>query len=306
MKRNPSPLLFFIVAGVVSSLFLFSMFGSAFTAVSSTTILLYDAALGNLPSDQSMSYLSYSESFGTSSVTQTYSNGATVLDSTAVTGDYAIYHTDATTLDAIEGFKLTLTVRIEEESHLNSNRTGFSIVLLDQNNKGVELGFETDAIYAREGNGANLFERAEEIAFDTTAETTYELEIINDVYTLTAPGMSTLSGATRDYTDNSPPFGLPDPYEIDNFIAVGDDTTSAEAKIHLKYVAISTDTAVDPTATPTDMVDPTATNTPIPEATATNTPEPDATPTNTPQPTETPVPGTEEEINSYLPMVTKP
>ena len=136
---------------------------------------------------------------------------------------------------------------------------------------------------------------AESISFDTTSETTYKLEIINNGYTLTAPGMSTLSGNVRDYSDNpDPPFSLPDPYEQPNFIFLGDNTTRGEAIIHLKYVALLTETAVA-TNTPT----PTNTATPINTATATAT----ATPTSTPNPDAT---NTPEPIDSYLPLITKP
>ncbi|MEM7332768.1 MAG: hypothetical protein AAF490_11820 [Chloroflexota bacterium] len=266
-----------------------SLIRPASTAVNTNTTVLYDATQGGLPASQNMSYASYGEGFVPTSSTQTFTNGATVLDSTAKRGDYAGYGVDpaeAGTYDAADGFGMAFTVRIEEEAYTDTERSGFSIILLDKNAIGIEIGFHEDTVYAREGNGTDLFDVAESVTFDTTTETTYYLEIIDDSYTLTATGMPTLTGSTRDYSDNpDPPFNIPDPYEQPNFVFLGDNTTRAEAIIHLKYVAILTDT-VAPT--------PTATHTAT--ATATSTPDPDD-------------PGAEatpEAIESYLPLITKP
>ena len=291
MKNIGEKLWVFVFLIMAAAGFL-SMFRPALTAVNANTTVLYDASLGGLPDSQGMSYATYGENFTASSSTQAYVNGATVLTTTAAMGDYAGYgidSADAIMLDATNGFKMTFTVRIEEETHANNNRSGFSVILLDQNAKGIELGFYEDTIYAREGNGSSLFQHAEDITFATTSETTYELEIVGTTYTLTAPGMPTLTGSVRDYSDNVTPLPIiPDPYEEPNFIFLGDDTTSGQAIIHLKYVALTTDTAVPSTNTPT--------------ATATNT----AVPTNTPTPTATAInsPNLDEKV--HLPLVINP
>lgn len=307
-----------LVAGLIGFL---SLFRPALTAVSANTTVQYDASLGGLPASQQMSYATYGEGFTASSTTQIYQNNATVLDSTAEMSDYAGYGIDpdaepshVVVKDSAEGFKLIFTVRIEDELHANNNRTGFSVILLDKNAVGIELGFTEDTVYAREGNGTDLFRHAEDISFNTTNETTYELEIIDDTYTLTATGMPTLTGDVRDYSDNTTPHPIiPDPYEQPNFIFLGDNTTSGQAKIHLKYVAEVTDTAVSPTVTPTNTAVVLPTNTPTVTATATATstavipPTATATGTAVSGPTETPDPisGT-PEVNEFLPLIQKP
>lgn len=284
-----------------------SSFQPALTAVNATTTVYYDANQGGTPDTQEMEY--ETAGFPFSQATQTFSGGATILDTTANINDYAGYGitpTKVVTLDAVDGFKMHFTMQIESESHTKNNRSGFDVILLDKNAVGIELSFWEDSIFALEGGTTNLFARAEEISFDTTSGLIpYELEIVGNTYTLSAPGMSTpLTGNTRDYSAFEPPFaGLPDPYEQPNFVFLGDNTTSGMARIRLTYVALTTDTAVTPpTNTPT--ASPTATATTLP----TNTPT--STPTSTPQPTNTPDPSgsvptaTPHTLN--LPFLNKP
>lgn len=265
----------FALVGLGLGFFLFStLLQPAYTAVLATTVL-YDAASGGTPDTQAMEYATYGENYTASSAVQTYETGATTLDTTADMGDYAGYGVlpeNAITLDATQGFEMTFTVQVTAEAHDNEDRSGFNVILLDQNAKGIEVGFYTDTIYARHGNGANLFDHAEEISFDTTNQTTYTLEIVDSTYALTAAGMPTLTGTVRDYSDNvvdPPPFPFPtppDPYEQPNFIFLGDNTTSGQAEIRLWEVTLTTETAVEPTATPSPTQTPNSGSDPTPAA----------------------------------------
>ena len=290
-------LFIFLFIGIFGFL---SVFRPALTAVNATTTVFYDATIGGTPDTQGMEF---KESNGLSFVSdaeQKFVSGATILTTTTTIGDYAGYGVEAVnmpTLDAAQGFKMTFTVQVDEELHLNNNRAGFSVILLDQNAKGIELGFWEDTIFAQEGNGPNLFTHAEDVSYNTTNEITYDLEILNSTYTLKASGVSILTGSVRDYSDNEPLLPiLPDPYEAPNFVFLGDNTTSGKTVVRLKYVAVTTDTAV---ATNT----PTPTNTAITTATATADPDQTSTPTTTPDPS---TGGTPEPIDSYLPLITKP
>lgn len=270
-KKSKFIMVTLVAVGVMGFL---SLFRVAFTAVDSTTVW-YDAALGNTPDQQNMEY---EESDGyslDSDAEQFYFNGATTLSTTTTLGDYAGYGIlpeNSPTLVAADGFKMTFTVQVIDENHNRAERSGFSVILLDNSAKGIEIGFHENTIYAREGNGANLFGYAEDVAFNTTTKTVYELVILNTTYTLYANGAQILTGSVRDYSDFEPPFSfLPDPYEEPNFLFLGDNTTSASAVIRLWGVSTTEGSVMVGTATPTAAATGTATSTSIGTATTTAT-----------------------------------
>lgn len=106
--------------------------------------------------------------------------------------------------------------------------------------------------------------------YNTTSLANYQITISADTYTLSANGTSILTGPLRDYSSFE---GFPDPYQTPNFLFIGDNTTSAQARIRLGYVSVtgteSTPSAptsssipiISPTASPT-LIPPTATSTP--------------------------------------------
>ncbi|MCP4356735.1 MAG: hypothetical protein GY796_01800 [Chloroflexi bacterium] len=216
------------------------------------TLVLYDAALGGTPDTQNMEYAAVNGLLPIipPKATQVYSPALqlTVLDTTRQRADFAGYGVTPTlspVLSPALGFKLDFSLRIAAESHNNNDRAGMSVTFLGEDAKGIELGFWKNEIWAQEGGTSNLFTHAEGALFDTTtAVTTYQLEIIHDKYLLSADGNLILSGPLRDYSAWTPPLpGLPDPYEQPNLIALSDNTTSAEGKTWLSYVAVTTGTA---------------------------------------------------------------
>ncbi len=286
----------------------------AFAATENTTIL-YDATLNNTPDQQKFLYIEYPLFVATAF--QTFASGATTLDSTDVVTDKAGYFSwrnqigDVPVLDRTDGFRLDFSAQVQSEDHTGSDkdgdgigdRAGFSVILLSNDNQGVEIGFWADEIWAQEDGASrppsgDLFTHAEGVAYDTTTGLiNYSLEIDGDMYTLSVDGSPILTGAVRDYT---PEGGFP--YTEPNFISLGDDTTSAKGLIRFSYAAITTDTAVPATATPTA----THTSTPNPTNTATPTATQTPTPTNTPggpveEATPTPTPA-----HQFLPFIINP
>jgi len=143
------------------------------------------------------------------------------------------------------GYTITFAVQVQTESHFfNNDRAGFSLIALSDDADGtepvwgIELGFWTNEVWAQDDDtqGGTLFTHAEGATFDTTSTTLYDLHVITDTYTLLADGVEILNGRLRDYSNFS---GFPDPYETPNILFLGDDTTSAGARIKLDYVAIS-------------------------------------------------------------------
>lgn len=256
------------------------------------TLVLYDPASGGIPSE---SLLDFTD-FPPGAALPTYSGGATVLDTTlSGSGTYAGWVSgeritpDFPVLDRAEGIRLTFTLQVEAEIHSKANRAGLSVILLDQGAKGIELSFWEDEIWAQnDGATGGLFTHGEGIALATTAGLKeYQLSIAGDTYTLTAGSQPLLSGPVRDYSAFE---GFLDPYETPNFLFLGDNTTSAQARARLGFVSITGAEPLLPTVTSI------ATGTGSPLPTATFTPAPSATPF--PLPTPAPAGGISELCSS--------
>ena len=184
-------------------------------------------------------------------------------------------------LDRTQGYILSFAANLTAETHTGSDRNldgkddraGFSVLLVGNDQKAIELGFWQDRIFAQDdgttqvntaleadGNPANatrtLFTQAESVNFNTTALTTYDLAVLGNTYTLFANGQAILSGNLRDYTAFVPPniavgpisVKPPSPYAQKNLVFFGDDTSSASATLQLLGVAITTNSAL-PTLT---------------------------------------------------------
>jgi hypothetical protein len=217
-------------------------------------IVLYDGAKNNRPDQQGWRYL---EAGG--STTPIFSGGATTLDTSSSKGISAGYFAakggffgssaPVPALDRAIGYTVSFTVQVELEDHAGSDknndgtddRAGFSLIVISSDKRGIELGFWADRVWAQEGGSAvppagTLFTQAEHAPFDTqSARTPYALAIQGETYTLSSNDTPILSGKLRDY---SAFVGLTDPYETPNLIFLGDDTSSASAKIQLAYVAV--------------------------------------------------------------------
>lgn len=206
------------------------------------TAVLYDGALGTLPGDQGFEFVAFP-----GGPTQVVDNGGTILDTTAANAFYAGYFGRqelVPRLDRTAGYTITLAVQLLAETHANNDRAGFSLIVLSDDGEagthlGIELAFWEDEIWAQDDDnqGGALFTHAEGISLDTHTPRRYHLAILNDTYTLSSDGAPLLTGRLRDYSNFA---GFPDPYETPNFLFLGDDTSSAAARIKLDYVAIVT------------------------------------------------------------------
>jgi len=202
-------------------------------------ITLYDATLGGNPDSQG--WLTRS---GDAGAVETVSPNGTSLDTTAAANIQSGYSNlfsllggSFPALDRQSGYRLRFTVQLGSESHTSGHRAGFSLIALTDDQKGIELGFWQDEIWAQEGGAGNLFTKAESAAFDTTQTTTYDLTIVGDNYTLASGGGPILANQVRDYTAF---VGFPDVYEIASFLFLGDNTTSAQAQVTISLVTLTT------------------------------------------------------------------
>ena len=105
--------------------------------------------------------------------------------------------------------------------------------------------------------------------------------ISGDEYTLSTGGSEILTGVLRDYTAFDK---LIDPYETPNLLFIGDNTSRAQAKVNIAYVALQTISPPTSTPSPTSTIESTPTQTPTSTATATAAPTATAAVTITPTP----------------------
>lgn len=246
------------------------------------TLILYDAASGAIPSAPLMGFLDFPQNTASLS----YTDGSTVLDTTAAGSDtYAGWVATAAAspgfpiLDRAAGFQVNFTVQVEDETHSSGHRAGFSFIVLSQDGRGIELGFWEDQIWAQaDDRTGGLFTRAEDVSFPASADfTEYQVTVMGDAYTLAANGETVLTGPLREYSAFS---GFPDPYETPNFLFLGDNTTRAQARVRLRFVSIlgSEPVAASPTATISTTPPGTEPSMPLPGV---PTPAPSPTPAGT-------------------------
>jgi hypothetical protein len=250
--------------GLTAALLLLS---HARPASAQATTVLYDAASGVVPTSFSPQWLTFASVPAV--VTQTFTPGSpafTRFDSTASETTYAGYSNRNATftpipptltpttfvnpafpnLDRTSGFSLRVRMRLNNETHTgNPVRAGFSILLLGSDRLGVEIGFQSDTLFAQApGFGAPPAESISGagIAALTGSFQLYNLLVFGDTYRLgleTAAGISPLlTGPLKDYTAATGFAG--DVYRTPNFLFLGDDTTSASASTDLNFVSITT------------------------------------------------------------------
>ncbi len=240
-----------LLAGLCSFLFI------AFPLISSATVYtLYDETQNNLPDDQD--WLIYANDGSASSTPVAAGVNLTTDNATSAGFSNSVLspvNPGFPILDSSIGFTLSFSMQLISESHTaNINRAGFSIILLDSNNQGVELGFWTDTIWSQ--NADPLFTtKDEEKAFNTTAGMlAYELTLFDNQYFLTHNETILLTGILKDYSAfTGGPFGSSIPYSLENYLFLGDDTSSAQADVILGRIEIS-DTALFSIPTPSTLL----------------------------------------------------
>lgn len=212
---------------------------------------LYDPGVsGQTPDEQNMYYLAVDPAFGAISASMSYTGGYTVLDTSGdVTESAGFYNYDsvlgqsqkvAVSLDRSgDGFSLRFDARVDSESHVSGDRAGFSVIALASDGWGIELGFWDDSVWAQ-NDGLQLFTQGESAAFDTTAAmVTWDLAVVGTSYTLYADDSLVLTGSLRKYEDDVDSaaegnlFDGRHVYFLDNFLFLGDNTSSAGGAVTL-------------------------------------------------------------------------
>ena len=211
-----------------------------------SNLTLYNVTSG-LPSDQG--WLAFGGLGGTqeriNNVTKLTSstNGAVGYSNRTATPSAALVNSAFPSLDRSVGFNLDFRLRVLSESHLNNNRAGFSVILLDQTiqqPQGIELSFWSDSIFSQRGGNPPFQTIGEKVSnFFTNTPLNYSLRILDQAYYLLADNRLVLSGALQDYSAWQKDPLLPyNPYTTSNFLFLGDNTRSASASVELGNISL--------------------------------------------------------------------
>lgn len=192
--------------------------------------VLFDAAQGTLPQQQGWDYVALP-----GAAVLAHTGSAARLDTGGSAREQAGFATIApAVLDRAAGFAVEFMARLIEENHAHPDRAGFSVIVLDQEARGIELGFWRDRVFAQAD--VPLFTHAEDAALAWGDEaSTFSLSFTGLEYSLFVDGARVLRGPLRDYSAFAGGF---DVYETPNFLFLGDDTTSAGAVMELSRVAL--------------------------------------------------------------------
>lgn len=192
--------------------------------------VLYDARPGAGPIEQGWSYAA-----ARGLAVQDFTGSAWRLITTAANLEAAGYARRLDPpLDRRAGFNVVLRFRLPLEAHVRDDRAGFSLIVLDAERRGIELGVWRDQVFAQADQP--LFTRAESALHPFDVEPVeLTLSVRADRYHLFANRTLVLTGPLRDYTAFT---GFPNVYETPNFIFLGDNTTSAAAEVELFSVAL--------------------------------------------------------------------
>lgn len=168
-----------------------------------------------------------------------------ILDTSGNNTNYAGYFRQSpVSLDRSKGYTITFRVQINSESHSSNNRAGFSMMAIsnklatEQQPYGIELSFWENSIWAQNAN----FTRGENVIHNTKASVQiYKLVVKNSNYQLFVNGIVApiLKGNLRQYTGFTPPTGYKNPYTSPNLLFLGDNTTSAGAKVTIVSVEVN-------------------------------------------------------------------
>ncbi|GAB1541567.1 hypothetical protein NUACC21_42380 [Scytonema sp. NUACC21] len=208
----------------------------------------YDSSSDRSPGEKFLVFQSFGGS--TETVVGDQSNITTnLVTTTSGIAGYGKYDT-AVKLDRNTGYTLRFQIQLKSESHFGDNNgdklddnAGFNIIALSSDNKGIEIGFWNNEIWAKEfdstsSGGAKIIHHddVERAMFDTTVLSNYQLTILGDSYHLFANNSLVLKGDLRDYST------MGGNYSLQNHLFLGDSSSSAQADVNIKSILLTTAT----------------------------------------------------------------
>jgi hypothetical protein len=254
-----------LIAGIATSGLLAGGSFDRAQAVTTTFYDLYDGSSGVTPDlyNSPNTYLGFTNLFGASQVA---SGGVTTFTTPESTTDrtyagYSNYNiagnlvnpSSPILLDNNAGYTLSFKVKINSQANTSPDRAGFSVIVLGNDQKGIEIGFRNSDIFSQSGASFTVGEQNSDpsLVGILGSLTTYDLTVsknsnplLANLYTLTNGGNTLLNGSLRDYTAATGPLSAV--YRTSNLIFLGDDTTSAGASVDISKITLATNSTAVP------------------------------------------------------------
>lgn len=149
------------------------------------------------------------------------------------------------------GYTIAFSLRMVSESHSSQARAGFSVIAVSSDvasgvASSIEIGFQSGRVFSQ-SDDFGLTVADENTSFNPVGSdfVDYALTVNGSSYELTADSNVILSGALHDHFDHNINWPV-SPYQIPNFLFLGDDTTSASAEILLRRVEVEATTVPEP------------------------------------------------------------
>ena len=211
---------------------------AAVSMAHATTTNLYDAGGGLIPDASSWVK---GETGGTSSGTMVGTSYFDLDSSASNSIKVAYLRSTPLSLNTATGYELDFNLQVVAESHISTNRGGFSVIAIGSSNtKSLELSFWNDHVWAYNFNAIDGFTHGPDSAL-TAGTHNFSLRVTNQTYQLLVDNALGFSGSLQDYSGS----GLL-PYLIPNVVIFGDDTTEAGSDTHLSILTLSDQVVPEP------------------------------------------------------------
>jgi hypothetical protein len=220
-------------------------------AAAAQAVVVYDGAVNTLGPTQS-GYLTYAAFPLANYLTlQLGSTRLTTSGNAGISAGWSNYtltgapvNSGFPVLNPAQGFALEFNLQIlaaAVSTEKVDDRGGFSVILLGSDKKGVEIAFQSNRLFALKLDASDLFvgDMTKVATVDTSVGQLYRLAISGSTFTLSSGSSTLLSGDTYDYTPwVQTTLGVADPYDLANYMFLGDDTTSASSTSVISYIAV--------------------------------------------------------------------
>ncbi len=238
MAQSLNRKIFIVIAAILSIFCFYEIIPAQTITTSYKETVLYDAELGTDPDQQNWLYLS--NRLTESNVRRHTEDDIHILDTMADLTETAGYFGNvqqSLNFDRNKGFSFHIELQIIQEYHTSDNRAGFSVILLSEDARGIELAFWEDYIWVYDEH----FLKTERFTINTTDRLRrFSVEISGDNYSIFIDDNFALNGPVRDYSDFPMPDNYPNIYGTPNFFFFGNNTSRAASKTAISRVSVQT------------------------------------------------------------------
>jgi hypothetical protein len=197
----------------------------------SAGMIAYSATGNQLPADP-IRYVDTSNLTGPAT-TPTVANGMATLGATSMAG-YSFWYTDNLLLDHTQTVDVIAQLRLDSENSTDpTDRSGLAIAITDDRDLYQDLFIDpTEAFFDKIDSTGTQRVRDSSVSLDATQFHTYDLRLAGNTVTLLVDSTPTISSNLFNVAQTGD-------FELPDYAAVGDISTSAQSQFDLKSFTVS-------------------------------------------------------------------